>query len=98
MRHPIGSGVESLSGFGFDGRGAAAMMGAYPTALNRRALASVAVLAVRGATMRPHFGFAVGPPFFTPLDDRSWCRKVAHGIIIAPDYSNCLTAVGAAPR
>jgi hypothetical protein len=29
---------------------------------------------VRGATMRLHFGFGVGPPFFAPLDDRSWPR------------------------
>jgi hypothetical protein len=83
MRHQVGSGVESLSGLGFDGRGAAAMMGAHPTAPNCSALASVPVLAVRGATMRPHFGFGVSPPLFAPLDDRCRCRKVVHGFIVS---------------
>jgi hypothetical protein len=46
MRHPIGSGIESLSGLGFDGRGGAAMVGTHATACNRCAFASVAVLAV----------------------------------------------------
>jgi hypothetical protein len=56
-----------------------AVVGTHTTALNRRALASVAVLAVRGATMLPHFGFGPGPPLFTPLDDGFRCRKVVHG-------------------
>lgn len=73
-RHPVGGFLDALSGLGFDGRGAAAVVRADATALNRRALASVAVLAVRGATMRPDLGFGVGPPFFAPLDDRSWPR------------------------
>jgi hypothetical protein len=73
-RHPVGGVFEPLSGFGFDGRGVATVMRADATALNRRAPASVAVLAVRGATMRPDLGFGVGPPFFAPLDDRSWPR------------------------
>ena len=55
--HPIGDVFESLSGFGFDGWGVAAVVGTHATALNCRALASVAVLAMRGATMRLDLGF-----------------------------------------
>ena len=30
--------------------------------------------------MRAHFAFGVGPPAFTPLDDRLRCREVAHAL------------------
>ena len=55
--HPIGGVFESLSGFGFDGWGVAAVVGTHATACNRRAHASVAVLAMRGATVGLDFGF-----------------------------------------
>ncbi|MGE5693730.1 MAG: IS110 family transposase, partial [Candidatus Sericytochromatia bacterium] len=83
-RQPVGGFLNPLARFGFHSWGVAAVMGTHATAVNRCAFASVAVLAVRGATMRLHFRFGVGPPFFTPLDDRYRCREVAHGFMIAP--------------